>query len=288
MWFSSGNSCRYKTRLFRRSTLDRTGPPVVRVQHTEPADYLGADHPPLQRLGLLPSESEDSLLKYLAPPAASIDEEQPSTSAVPASSEPLQGTSDTRVVSLSDCTTDSTDSTHTLLRLSKQTDAPLSTDPVDWPAHLTNTIRTEFVRRGPNQVEAKQGSSDDTAMNGIRLICAKDERRSSTSTVESHTGFWGDWSHPQYCPSGVLIAFQLRVEGRQGGGDDTAVNNIRFRCSSDHVLEGPGLDWGNYERWSQVCVNGGICGIETKVEDRQGGGDDTALNDVRFHCCAGA
>ena len=97
---------------------------------------------------------------------------------------------------------------------------------------------------------------------------------------------WGDWSSPQYCPGGVLSSFQLRVEGRQGRKDDTAVNNIRFRCSSSPELEGPGLDWGDYGGWSQVCVNGGICGIETKVEDHQGRGDDTALNDVRFRCCA--
>ncbi|XP_060936554.1 vitelline membrane outer layer protein 1 homolog isoform X2 [Limanda limanda] len=138
------------------------------------------------------------------------------------------------------------------------------------------------------RVEAKQGSGDDSAMNGIRLICAKDEQRSSTSTVNSHPGHWGDWSNAQYCPSGVLTSFQLRVEGRQGGGDDSAVNNIKFRCSSDHVLEGTGLDWGEYGEWSQVCVNGGICGIETKIEEEQGEGDDSALNDVRFHCCAGA
>ena len=33
-----------------------------------------------------------------------------------------------------------------------KTDDPLPTDPADWPAHLTDTIKTEFVRRGPNQV----------------------------------------------------------------------------------------------------------------------------------------
>ncbi|XP_060936552.1 vitelline membrane outer layer protein 1 homolog [Limanda limanda] len=138
------------------------------------------------------------------------------------------------------------------------------------------------------RVEAKQGSGDDSAMNGIRLICGKDEQRSPITTVESHTGYWGDWSNAQYCPSGVLTAFQLRVEGRQGGGDDSAVNNIKFRCSSGHVLEGTGLDWGEYGEWSQDCVNGGICGIMTKIEEEQGEGDDSALNDVLFRCCARA
>ncbi|CAB1438953.1 unnamed protein product [Pleuronectes platessa] len=135
------------------------------------------------------------------------------------------------------------------------------------------------------RVESRQGKGDDTALNGIRLICGKDEDHNFMYTVESHPGFWGDWSQPQYCPSGVLTSFQLRVEGSQGRKDDTAANNIKFRCSSSPLLEGSGLDWGGYGGWSQVCVNGGICGIETKVEDRQGRGDDTALNDVRFRCC---
>ncbi|XP_053287666.1 vitelline membrane outer layer protein 1 homolog [Pleuronectes platessa] len=135
------------------------------------------------------------------------------------------------------------------------------------------------------RVEPSQGDGDDTAMNGIRLICGKDGDRRLTSTVESHPGFWGDWSLPQYCPSGVLTSFQLRVEAHQGNGDDTAANNIKFRCSSNPVLEGKGLNWGDYGGWSQNCVNGGICGIETKMEERQGRGDDTTLNDVRFRCC---
>ncbi|XP_046893223.1 vitelline membrane outer layer protein 1 homolog [Hypomesus transpacificus] len=136
------------------------------------------------------------------------------------------------------------------------------------------------------RVEGTQGLGDDTALNGIRLICAKDGDMSTLPTVESHAGFWGDWSSPRYCSGGTLISFQLRVEDSQGVGDDTAANNIKFRCSSNEVLEGNGHGWGEYGPWSQECSNGGICGIQTKMEDRQGRGDDTALNDVRFYCCS--
>ncbi|KAM9309943.1 vitelline membrane outer layer protein 1-like [Pholidichthys leucotaenia] len=104
----------------------------------------------------------------------------------------------------------------------------------------------------------------------------------------SHSSnLWGKWTQPQYCPSGFITTFQLRVEPAQGSdGDDTAANNIRFRCSSyNTILEGSGMSWGAYGSWSETCSEGGICGIETKIERRQGRGDDTALNDVRFHCC---
>lgn len=136
------------------------------------------------------------------------------------------------------------------------------------------------------RVESSQYGLDDTALNGIRLICAKSTDRSFLYTVESHTGYYGDWTPTQYCPSGHLVSFQLRVESHQGlFGDDTAANNIRFRCSSNPVLEGTGMDWGEYGYWSNECVGGGICGIETKMEEHQSGLDDSTLNDVRFHCC---
>ncbi|XP_072317526.1 vitelline membrane outer layer protein 1 homolog isoform X2 [Eucyclogobius newberryi] len=136
------------------------------------------------------------------------------------------------------------------------------------------------------RVESNQFGADDTSLNGVRLVCAKDETRSFLYTVESHAGYFGDWSAPQYCPTGVLSSFQLRVEPHQGlFGDDTAVNNIKFRCSSFPTLEAPGMDWGEYGHWSQEC-DGGICGVETKMEEYQWGLDDSTLNDVRFHCCA--
>ncbi|KAG7317956.1 hypothetical protein KOW79_018991 [Hemibagrus wyckioides] len=136
------------------------------------------------------------------------------------------------------------------------------------------------------RIEPNQYGSDDTALNGIRLYCVQNEDRRFLYSVESHTGHFGEWTEPQWCPSGTLSSFQLRVEPHQGiFGDDTAANNIRFRCSSNPTLEGRGLAWGEYGEWSSNCSNGGICGIQTKMELYQGGLDDSSLNDVRFHCC---
>ncbi len=46
---------------------------------------------------------------------------------------------------------------------------------------------------------------------------------------------WGEWTDIKWCPSGLLTAFQLRVESSQGVDDDTGANNIRWVCGR-HLL----------------------------------------------------
>lgn len=82
-----------------------------------------------------------------------------------------------------------------------------------------------------------------------------------------------------------LNAFSLRVQPLGETKDDTAVNNIKFTCTSGEQLEGIGMIHGAWGNFSSSCSKG-ICGIETRVQNSQGPlGDDTALNDVRFLCC---
>ena len=84
-----------------------------------------------------------------------------------------------------------------------------------------------------------------------------------------------------------MLSFQ------KGKGDDTAANYVNFHCRSFkggnemELRQFPGTGfWGDFEGWSTSCTSGSaICGLETKIEERQGSGDDTTLNDVMFLCC---
>ncbi|KAM8974474.1 vitelline membrane outer layer protein 1 homolog [Pelodytes ibericus] len=135
------------------------------------------------------------------------------------------------------------------------------------------------------KVEDKQGKGDDTAVNAIRLHCLPHYSTTQESTVTSAQGPWGSWTSPFWCLGGFLQSFSLKVEPPQRRGDDTAINNIKFKCSDGRHLEGAGLPWGSYGSWSEECELG-ICGILTRVEKPQGKGDDTALNDVQLSCCS--
>uniref|UniRef100_A0A671P6B9 Vitelline membrane outer layer 1 homolog a n=1 Tax=Sinocyclocheilus anshuiensis TaxID=1608454 RepID=A0A671P6B9_9TELE len=119
---------------------------------------------------------------------------------------------------------------------------------------------------------------DNKGLTGIRLHCI-------SLSIQSEVGRWGWWTDIEWCACGFLTAFQLRVESYQLFGDDTAANNIMFKCSREY-LYGDGTHWDNWGDWSQMCWGTGICGIKTRIEEPQGSGDDTALNDVRMYCCA--
>ncbi|XP_063056400.1 vitelline membrane outer layer protein 1-like [Engraulis encrasicolus] len=106
------------------------------------------------------------------------------------------------------------------------------------------------------KVEHKQGRGDDTALNSIQLHCRLVSNYHDRITIESSGGAWGSWTAYQSCGhSGYLSSFKLRVESPQGRGDDTAANNIMFRCSDDSVLTGNGMSWGSWGEWSSSLAS---------------------------------
>ncbi|XP_052068554.1 vitelline membrane outer layer protein 1 homolog [Mytilus californianus] len=105
-------------------------------------------------------------------------------------------------------------------------------------------------------------------------------------------GPWGTWSRPEFCAKGYFASgFSLKIEGRQGKGDDTALNAIRLKCrKGNNSPNTGGTIWAHEGRWGQWsrtmnCPSGKrFVGFRLQVEARQGKGDDTAANYFRFRC----
>ncbi|GAB0201165.1 vitelline membrane outer layer protein 1 [Grus japonensis] len=133
------------------------------------------------------------------------------------------------------------------------------------------------------KVEPHRGFfGDDTALNGVRLLCQDRE------VVTSSEGPRGTWSFPLSCGRGQrLVSFRLRVEAPRGLWDDTAANDLDVTCSDGTVLEGQGGPAGTWGNWSVACPPAwGVCGLRTRLEPPQPRGDDTGLNGVEMFCCA--
>ena len=129
-------------------------------------------------------------------------------------------------------------------------------------------------------IEGQQGRGDDTALNAIRLRCSDGTVLKSS---EMNSGSWLE--EVKISKSDYWTGASIRQEKPQGGGDDTSANGIRLFSAKTNVITKPGDGyWGDWS--SFVYCPGGtrISGFKTRVESAQGGGDDTALNDVSFFC----
>jgi hypothetical protein len=76
------------------------------------------------------------------------------------------------------------------------------------------------------RVEAPQGAGDDTAANTVLMK----GMNGKNIMPESYT-FYGSWGNMVVCPAGTAICgLNVRMEGTQGLGDDTALNGLSIQC----------------------------------------------------------
>ncbi|MDX2019358.1 MAG: RICIN domain-containing protein [Deltaproteobacteria bacterium] len=135
------------------------------------------------------------------------------------------------------------------------------------------------------RVEGEQGGGDDTGLNAIELSCIN--LQGASTSFRPHDGIWGDWSSSSYCANNQFIrSGELRLEGNQGGGDDTAGANVRFRCTDNNLITANnGVPFGDWRGEKTCGANRVVCGAQVRFEGNQGGGDDSALNGVKLACC---
>lgn len=91
--------------------------------------------------------------------------------------------------------------------------------------NLRSCPRYEHIRGFRIKVEPKI-SGDDTAMNSIEMRCTD-----GTTINPSNGGPWGSFGRWQFCPNQKKVCgIRLKIEGRQGDGDDTALNDVELYC----------------------------------------------------------
>jgi hypothetical protein len=162
----------------------------------------------------------------------------------------------------------------------------------DWQYCPKGSFAAGYTMR----VEHSLGSEgDDTAVNGIKLYCVNQSTGKRVAVITSHVGPWGSWREGASCEKGVLNSSAQSFEPHRDDIDDTATNSVRFKCTSGEVIQSAGsMPWGKWQDY-QICPNRkilghiiqtAICGIQTRIEPKQGRGDDTALNGANYACCA--
>jgi hypothetical protein len=139
------------------------------------------------------------------------------------------------------------------------------------------------------QVRFEPGSSnnDDTALNGIRILCSTYDGKSQR-TITVHEGFWGDWRKVVAVPNRCyVIGVATRIEYPQpNGGDDTALNGIKMiyrnldNSTTGAITVEDGL-WGSWAGEASVPEGSLLAGLQVRIEAPQGKGDDTAMNGVK-------
>lgn len=136
--------------------------------------------------------------------------------------------------------------------------------------------------------ESSQGQGDDTAINDIELYCRRPNSNTVTRKIWSDYRTLGSWSSDAFCQGNdnPVVGFDVREEGSQGSGDDTAINDIDLYCNNGgkYISAPVKANWGSWKP-VQRCPSGqAVVGILTQVEPSQGGGDDTALNGLKLYC----
>lgn len=92
------------------------------------------------------------------------------------------------------------------------------------------------------------------------------------------------WSDNLDCPGNFnfIKGYQLKVDN---GG--TGVTGVRMRCTNGQEMMHVAREHpdGNVQSWADCPAGTAICGLDSKFEKAGTTPDDSALNDIKAHCC---
>ncbi len=93
-----------------------------------------------------------------------------------------------------------------------------------WSQTRRCSVQGGFFTGSDLKFERPQGSGDDTAANAVDFYC-------NVGQAFGPARGWGEWQPKASCPANTAVCgIQVRVEGTQGSGDDTAFNGLNIAC----------------------------------------------------------
>jgi len=143
-----------------------------------------------------------------------------------------------------------------------------------------NGVGIEYSHDGPMM---------DVSVKEPRLLLSSNYYQNEDISI--YDGVWGDWTNMAKMHSGGFYACgaELRFEGRQGGGDDTAANGLKLTyCGLKHwyIQELQEVSGGNWGSWTgkKMCPEEKYIGAASVRFEDPIDGDDTALNGLKIYC----
>ena len=132
----------------------------------------------------------------------------------------------------------------------------------------------QFVYGYRLRSEKNQGGEDDTALNSIDLYCGTNNNNAHHK-IYSHGGYttWGSFSRINRCQgqNNPVTGFSIKIEPKQGSGDDTAANDIDLKCKNRTTISANiNTSWGNWHG-DYYCPSGyAVVGLTSRAENFRG------------------
>lgn len=136
--------------------------------------------------------------------------------------------------------------------------------------------------------DCQGGGSDCSGTNTIMLGC-HDRAGNYVASISSSAGWWGYWSGWYTTRNGgPAKGMETFTMPKRGSRDDMSMT-VAYLLDSGGSMVGESSGFHSGDVWARnECPAGTrVCGLQTRLEAKQGTrDDDTALNGVNLACCS--
>jgi len=117
---------------------------------------------------------------------------------------------------------------------------------------------------------------------GQRFVNRSDMSAILVPPQTTQKGFWGGGAA---CPEGNFIkGVQIKVQPNGDGGDNTALNCVKFKCEDGTEIQtAEGAD-GAWTEWAECLPGQTIAALSVRVMAYRLGQDNSGINDLMFKC----